>query len=617
MAFTGRRLACSALAALVLAASAGSAHAQGRVLGAAGGAPEVAALRVAVALSPGRTTLWASYRLTGPAERAAIVFPVVPGAVVDPASDAWFEALEDATAPRVTPPSGYSPATCGAGAKTGTVDDTADALHAPTLAPSAVAVESTFDDLTRYAASQGLALSDDDQSTLARAGGPFVVLSYDLSGNPTLTQTVRVVEPPTASLSLSLAHASLSAPVPVTLWTIAAGSADVDGADELTPDDLNVAWRAFDATSNYLDARSQALAAHDGQAWLIEASGTTPLYTWTPISGTGETIAPAVTGYLQRAEAIGDISGDPENCQTAIDQARSASGVAAADCPAGLLARVPDPAQSFVACPAAPAGSIDPSELECSGADAVAFALSGLEPDRAWLTRATGWLTDHSAASTQIDVSSSAERSPVVQTKDVDFSGCAGAASGSGGSSGTGEGGSSGSGSPGSSSGYGAYGGSSGGPYGAGGASGVGGPGEYGSGYPDYGSSDDSSSTSVGAVFDCSGSTTPGSSDSSSCSGDSSSSSSDSSSCSGDSSSSDDATCSGDSSSDDGSSCSGDSSSSDDGATCSGDSSSDDGCSLVRPHGHPHVSALGLGFVAIIFPLRRLRGRRRRKATAM
>ena len=64
--------------------------------------------RVAVAAGPSRTTLWTSLRFTAAGGKMGIVVPAPPGTSLDISSDAWFEALEVATAPRVFPPGGSS-----------------------------------------------------------------------------------------------------------------------------------------------------------------------------------------------------------------------------------------------------------------------------------------------------------------------------------------------------------------------------------------------------------------------------------------------------------------------------------------------------------------------------
>ncbi len=65
--------------------------------------------RVAVAVGPARTTLWTSLRFTSGSGPVAIVIPAPPGASLDRSSDAWLEALDEASAARVFPPASGDP----------------------------------------------------------------------------------------------------------------------------------------------------------------------------------------------------------------------------------------------------------------------------------------------------------------------------------------------------------------------------------------------------------------------------------------------------------------------------------------------------------------------------
>jgi hypothetical protein len=67
------------------------------------GAP-VVAHRMAFALSEGRTVLWDQFQYAGPAEDFSWVLPITPGAYLELSTDAWFDALETATAVQVQPP---------------------------------------------------------------------------------------------------------------------------------------------------------------------------------------------------------------------------------------------------------------------------------------------------------------------------------------------------------------------------------------------------------------------------------------------------------------------------------------------------------------------------------
>jgi len=587
--------------ALVLLLFALPARALGRVIPSSDGPAQLDALRVAVAFSPHQTTLWTAFRLSGSAQRVAVVLQVAPGSLVDPSSEAWLRALEGATAPRVTAPSGMPEC---AGGSSNQVESTADDAPAATLHPVEVAVLDTPADLDAFASQNQLALSPADHAALDIPGQRLLALLYALpSGAAAFTQTLRISEPvELASLPLALPRSG-SGPIPFTLWTIASGRARLSPGKELAPADVKAVWHEFDGNSDYVQRRHDLLSSGSGAWYLRESSGNSRLFGWTLLPGQGGSVPPATDGYFGTAAQLGDTTSDPANCVQSAAQARVAGsiGMPVADaCAPGLLARVPLDGGADPTCVEQPAsGSVDPDSLRCGGADDLALALSGLRADKADLTRLEGLLGLASPDTQSIDVLTPAPRSPRVVASKLDSSGCQYLPSGgSGGSSSWGTGGS---------GGYSGY-------------SGSGGYGGY-SGYGGYGGSYASSSGGdVNIDMSCSNS------GGDSCSGDSSSSSGDS--CSGDSSSSSDgSTCAGDSSSSsDGSTCSGDSSSSSDGATCSGDSSGADGatcsgdsgssssCSL-SPGRHAHLSVWALGLAAVLLPFRRLSRRRQRGRT--
>src|SRR5258708_24002135 len=99
------RVACSlgiVGLAVLLASDAG---AVGGIIGSSGGSVTVVEARYAIAISPAQTTRWASIHIEKFPGAMAWLVPIRPGARVDEVSDAWFEALELATAPRVVPAS--------------------------------------------------------------------------------------------------------------------------------------------------------------------------------------------------------------------------------------------------------------------------------------------------------------------------------------------------------------------------------------------------------------------------------------------------------------------------------------------------------------------------------
>lgn len=597
------------LVALLLLLAASPARAMGRVIPTADGPVQVDELRVAVALSPGQTTLWTAFRLSGSASHVAVVLPVAPGSFVDPGSEAWLRALESATAPRVIAPAN---APVCVGGSSNQVENTAQNAAGAVLHPLKIAVLDTLADLDDFAKNNQLALSAADRAALDLPGQRLLALLYAMpQGTSAFTQTLRVTEPvELSSLPMGIAWDSGAAPIPYTLWLVAAGRARISGT-ELAPANVKATWHEFDGNSDYVQRRHDLLSLQPGESFIRESSGNARLFGWTILSGQGGSVPPAADAYYAAAAKIGDTTSDPADCSHSAAQARVAGTIGmtvARACAPGLLARVPLDGGADPTCTEqVPTGYVDPDTLRCGAADDFAMALSGLRADQAGLTRLEGMLGSHSDASSPVQQVPSDPRTPGVIASKLDSDGCQPQPTGGSG-------------------GYGNYGGYS-GSTASGGYGGYGGYAGYAGGY---------SSNSGGNVYvdtSCSSSSSD-----SSCSGDSSS---NSSSCSGDSSGSNGSTCSGNSSSSsDGSTCGGDSSSSSSGSTCSGSSSSGDGatcssgsgdgatcsgssgssgsgCSLVPGH-HAPLSVWSLVLASVFLPFRRFsrraaRGRRRRR----
>ncbi len=585
------------------------ARAVGRVISSSDGPAKLDELRVAAAFSTNQTTLWTAFRLSGSAKRVAVVLPVAPGSLVDPASEAWFRALEKATAPRVMPPSGM-PA-CYGGSKN-LIDDTAVDAPAATLHPLQVAVLDTVVDLDAFAAKNQLALSPGDRAALDIPGQRLLAVLYPLSpGSSVFTQALRVTEPVELStLPLGIARAAGADPIPFTLWTLLPGRGGMAPGAALDPADVKAVWHAFDGNSDYVDKRHDLLTAAAGASFIREASGNARLFGWTAPPGQITPIPPAADAYYSIAAQLGDTTSDPASCAHSAAEARVAGSIGmpvAPACASGLLARVPLDGGADPTCTEKPqAGTVDADTLRCGAADDFAMAMSGLLANQVGLTRLSGVLGSKSTTDVGIEHLPADPRSPIVAASTYDDGGChSQATGGSGGSSSWGTNGSGGS--------------TGGGNVVVGGSGGYGNSGNYSSSSGNVavdmsctssGSDSCSGDSSSSSSDSCSGDSSS-SSDGATCSGDSSSSSS-SDSCSGDSSSSSDgATCSGDSSgSSDGATCSGDSSSSSDGATCSGSSSGSGSSCALAPGGHAHLSAWTIGLVALLLPSRRVWRRR-------
>jgi Uncharacterized protein conserved in bacteria (DUF2330) len=366
-------------AGVVFAMSAASldARAMGAIVSTPAGAASATEVRVAVASTGTRTSRWASIHVHGNAAGFAWIVPVRTDAFVDLASDAWFESLERATAPRVVPPDASPP--CGPGG----VEVEDDLSHVPTVAPRDTALVLDASSLASTLSGWNIAIPDDLSALVEQAGAQgdaFLALHYTLpdAGSPAdvVTTTVRIVDsgPGTIPLSWTAGPAGVG----VTAYTFTPGSA-TPGAPLLAIDPSMLLWRD-DGTSTYPALRDTALASMPG-GWLLETAGHAPLFDGENDAAQVPALAPT---YYSLAATYGDATGDPSSCASSATGAAASAAPVALACPAGSLARGPA---------ASCAEAVEPEEtapgaLRCGGiADDLAMALSGGSPAATWVAR--------------------------------------------------------------------------------------------------------------------------------------------------------------------------------------------------------------------------------------
>jgi uncharacterized membrane protein YgcG len=548
------RITAAAVAALAIATSR-PAFALGAIVTAPAGASSAVVVREAVAAGAGRTVRWGSVEVRGTASTVAWLVPVRPGAALDLSSDAWLEALEAASAPRVVPPDIDPP--CGI---PGGVEVEGQFTHAVTTPPGATAIAADRATLDAALASQGLAVTSDLAPSVdaAFAGGSWMVaLVYTQVPADMVTRTVRVVDTTPAGFSLSLVEAGAS-PVAITAFAFGTGSVAVGLASPLTMDASAVVWNS-DGTSSYASVRDSLLAANPG-AWLFETGGNGVIFQGLPVPGANPTPALA-TSYYFRAAGYADTTSDPDTCTNDADAIAQSDSTVAPACPSGSLARAGDGStcQEIVG-----GGELDPSALRCGGTvDDLAMALSGLAPGQTWLTRTRSALAPITMGQdASVTAATAAGPYGPVVTASAYAEPCTASGGSSSGSNQSGASSGTGSGSPGSS-----------------GNEGNGGSGSWSD--PGGGSSGGVAAgvTAAAGIANATSEASDG--------------------------------CGGDSSDSSGDSCGGDSSSSDDsGGGCDG-SSDDSGSCNVSPPRHSPTSRIGLVLVALA-ALARRRGRRGR-----
>ena len=350
------------------------------------GGPERATseLRLAVALSPERTSVWVQARIAGNADAVpyAIVIPVVDGTAVDWGHDAWLEALEMASAPRILPPSDNAD-TCPGVDLEHAVEVVGDLGHA-TLAPALdVTVAVDGDALASWAAGHDLSVEpamQDALAALAMTGHRFVAALFVGAAEPTWTPTIRVVAPTAdAALPLSLTRAR-GQDLDITLWTIAEGRTSIDGYDEVTIDGGDVVFDAASASSNYVEQRDDLLWSADATT-LIEASSRAALLYELRAGAT--TVEPVTTSFITRAALYDNL--DLTACDLTARTTLQSQGQLSTVCPPGALGHV---GAEWPCDETLSPGQLDATTLRCiAEADDLALAVSGMHTSLLNLTR--------------------------------------------------------------------------------------------------------------------------------------------------------------------------------------------------------------------------------------
>jgi hypothetical protein len=396
--------------------------AAGAVVGRGTGAVVISGARTAVAAAPDRMTRWLQVTVAGNQSGFLWLLPAAPGARVDLVSDAWLDALDDATAPTVLAPASRAP--CDAGTA-------ADQLLRGPLPPSASPVASgvAVDPATLAAlvAAGGAALSPSQTTAfdgVFQAGLDVVVLDYDVQAGAATTHSVRVVEGAMRSLDVPAAGGSVPY-TDTTTFVIASARASL-GPTSLSLDPATIEWEA-DGVSTYSSAREQALEAGLGEAWLTDSAMTGRFFDVLQLPG-APALPAVLARYFELASTAGDASLSPDACNAAAGALSSCTDPMASLCPAGQLAVAPGPSP----CVAAPASATSAEPLSCGpNATDAAFALAGLSPGTVWLTRASGLLLPNEAYDAAVSVAPGPQIPAVVTASGYDAScgsaGCAGA----------------------------------------------------------------------------------------------------------------------------------------------------------------------------------------------
>jgi hypothetical protein len=287
--------------ALLVASDAG---AVGGVVGSSGDAASVMQARFAVAISPAQTTRWVSIQVEKFPGAMAWLLPIRPGARVDESSDAWFEALELATAPRVVA------SRCDSSTPAIRVEGLPDRVPTQRSLHSAVLDDTSA--LRAFAGEWALDLPAEIEGRfedLKARGFSLVAFLYAGPAGGGFTRTVRITDDSFPAVPLFMTLGGKNA-IGVTAFLIGSARARLGAGPELEIDP-NVVQIARDGSSDYKRIRSERLLASGGRSWVIETSESELFLIGARRPGAVDLTPPIVPVYDARAQAYGDSTSDP------------------------------------------------------------------------------------------------------------------------------------------------------------------------------------------------------------------------------------------------------------------------------------------------------------------
>lgn len=383
--------------------------------------------RLAMAVAPGRVSLWSQVRVDGQGGTIAIVLPVADGTAIDWGSRAFFESLEVATAPRVIPPDG-APAVCPGDQPEPLAQVVGDVAGSATLEPAETLVLDDVAAVQAWATSQGLSISPALDVALQTAGPVrFFVARFSAPAGPALTKALRVVTTGgTPAIPLVFTQATTQ-PVDVVLWSLGAGRAQLAGTAALI-DTSDLVFDVGAVSSNYRDLLSSALGSQG--ALVYQMSSHEALRDTIPAIEGGPEIDSVIRTYFARAALLGEVTGDPNACTTAAAVVLGQGSRMGTTCPRTQLGV----AGGGAPCSAdvIDVGEVDPNLLRCGPlSDDLAVLLSDLVPGDAWLTRAAARIpTGQVGANKNVTFPGGERLDPIVSATSIDLSGCGGSGQG-------------------------------------------------------------------------------------------------------------------------------------------------------------------------------------------
>ncbi len=391
--------------------------------------------RMAISVSPTQTVLWDQIQYAGDPEEFSWVLPVMPGARIELANDAWFDVLDAATATTVGQPQTFCYQDWGgddyegsgfgcSGSRATMMADSASGgyvppppdvqvVHKGTVGPYETVTLSADKPgaLNDWLEQHGYQVPDEIQPTIdayVSEGFDFIALRLIPGKGVSQMKPVRIVSPGAGfTLPLRMVAAGTGASTALQLFVIGEGRYATSNFSNTQVATTSVEWDFKTSSSNYSALRVEALEKDNGHTWLtsyaIKGSllnaiddNIAPMWQLGYQVGnlTPTTIAEA---YVRQGVLNGE--GSDTNCLSELNKVAYSGSKVVDNC-------------DEEGC--APLGSseISADALACGKLDDVAVALTGLHPRDVWITRLEAELP-RSALLTDLQLSAASSQTTV------------------------------------------------------------------------------------------------------------------------------------------------------------------------------------------------------------
>ncbi len=246
--------------------------------------------RMVMAIHPTESILWDQIRYAGSPQNFAWILPVQGDVTVDVASGDFFDQLDAATAPRVSPPPSTCPSTGAlfssnsASAPGGAEDTGVTVLHTAVVGPYQTVTlrAASTDALTTWLQNNGYAIPTAVEPVIAYYNNlhmDFVALRLAPGQGINAMQPIRIrFASATTVLPLRMVAAGASDKIGVTLFVFSAGRYEALNFANGVVDPTQLVWNFGTNTSNYesvFEATGQRLGS---AAWITQAAGPAVTY---------------------------------------------------------------------------------------------------------------------------------------------------------------------------------------------------------------------------------------------------------------------------------------------------------------------------------------------------